>query len=543
MTAIFGGLFGLATVTSVVALLIQVVPPRNERALIDGTASASASASAAPGRARSESKKRQRVPIPGPWRIAELEKDPQVIVASGTMDRKSLMDVLGEKGVPKAQTYRILKAFDGVRKFDKNKRRDRFVVAIDRGTQRVKAFEYEVSKTEIYQTREGSDGLLSPGQKLDMKVAEGEISGAFYVDREIGASVASGGFEEGFVAAMDEALNGRISTESFEEGGTVRAIAVEETALGLFSHYKHIAALEYRPPDPAGKPIRVYTFNGQEARGYWDDRGKQPYSGAWRSPVPGAPVTSRFNPKRMHPVLHKIMPHQGTDFGAPMGTPVYSAYRGVVSFVGPHGPTGNWVAIDHPNGVETGYAHLSRFAPGLKVGDKVGTHQLVGYVGSTGRSTGPHLHFSARKNGVFFDAETLKLDGERIVPAGDRPMFLTTKAELDRRLEAIPLPEPPAEPPKRVAAAGSEPAGASDAPPEGSFGEAKGGRRAAVVGSPAAIASAAAEPGIHPKGFVEDTSEDDADPAPVAAPRPGAGPAKSGAPPDPAESDEDDDEK
>src|SRR5262249_3621122 len=214
----------------------------------------------------------------------------------------------------------------------------------------------------------------------------------------------------------------------------------------------------------------------------------------------------------MHPILHKIMPHQGTDFGAPMGTPVYSAYKGVVGFVGPHGATGNWVAINHANGIETGYAHLSRFAAGLKVGDKVGTHQLVGYVGSTGRSTGPHLHFSARKNGVFFDAETLQLDGERVVPTVDRQGFLSTKGELDHRLEAIPLPEPPPELAKPAAPAGSA-AAPGETPPEpaGASGSSKGGRHAVMIGSPAAIASAAAEPGIHPKGFIEDDSDDDDD--------------------------------
>jgi murein DD-endopeptidase MepM/ murein hydrolase activator NlpD len=543
MTAIFGGLFGLATVTSVIALLIQVVPPRDERAIIAGTSpSASGSASTSAALAKPEVKKRQRIAIPGPWRVSELEKDPATLVATATMDRKSLMDALGDKGVPKAQVYRIMKAFDGVRKFDKSARKDRFTVAMERSTRRVRAFEYAVSGTEIYQSREGSDGLLSTGAKLDLKIAEAEFIGAFYVGSDLGVAATSAGFEDGLFTALDEALSGRISSESFEEGGTVRVIAVEETALGLFARYKRIIAAEYRPPDPSAKPVRVYTFNGQDARGYWDDRGKQPYAGGWRSPVPGAPVTSRFNPKRMHPILHKIMPHQGTDFGATMGTPVYSAYRGVVSFVGPHGATGNWVGINHPNGVETGYAHLSRFAAGLKAGDKVGTHQLVGYVGSTGRSTAPHLHFSARKNGVFFDAETLQLDGERPVPVVDRQAFLAAKAELDRRLDAIPLPEPPPEQPKPVAAAGSLPTSAPEAPPEGAGALAKGGRHAVIVGSPAAIASAAAEPGIHPKSFVEDTGEDDEDPAAVPAP-PGATQGKPGIPPDPAESEEDDEER
>ncbi|MFO0760774.1 MAG: peptidoglycan DD-metalloendopeptidase family protein [Byssovorax sp.] len=526
MTAIFGGIFGLATLTSVIALLIWVVPPKNERALIAGSAAPPGSGSAGvPGKAKPEVKKRERVALPGPWRVSELEKDPGMTLVSGTMDRRSLMEALNDKGVPKAQVYRILKAFEATRKFDKSGKKDRFTLAMERESHRVKAFEYEITPSEIYQTKEGDDGILRPGEKLDMKIADSEVTAAFYVGSDLAASYQAAGLEDGILQAVDEALSGRMSSESFEEGGTVRVIAVEETALGLFSRYKRIVAVEYRPPDPSAKPVRAYTFNGQEAKGYWDERGRQPYAGGWRAPVPGAPVTSHFNPKRMHPVLHKIMPHTGTDYGAPTGAPIYSAYRGVVETVGPLGPCGNAVQIQHPNNIVTGYCHMSRFAPTLKAGDKVGTHHLIGYVGQTGRATGPHLHFFAKKAGVFFDAETLQLDGERPVPPVDRQAFLAAKGDLDRRLDAIQLPEPPPEQPK-PAAAGSGSAEAPDAPPSAQAKEGhekaggkepKGPRSAVMIGSPAALASAAAEPGIHPKGFIEDNSEDDdPDPGPVA---------------------------
>jgi murein DD-endopeptidase MepM/ murein hydrolase activator NlpD len=449
MTAVFGGLFGLATLTSLIALLIQGVPVRDERAMVamsSATPLASGGAEASKPGSTLELKKR-RTPVPGPWRISELARDSSVIVASDVMERRSFIAALAEKDVPKAQIYRIMKAFEGVRKFDKCGRKDRFTVAMERATRRVRAFEYEVSSSEIYQAKEDASGLLTGGT-LDMKISEEETVAAFYVSKDVAGSARAGGLEDGVLDTIDDALSGRVSTESFEEGSTVRLIAVEETALGMFSRYKKLSVVEYRPPDPAQKPIRIYDFTGQEGRGYFDERGRQPYAGGWRAPVPGAPVTSRFNPKRLNPVLKKIMPHNGTDFGAPMGTPVYSAYRGVVEWVGPAGATGNFVAINHPGGITTGYAHLSRFAAGIKVGDKVGTHQLIGYIGSTGRSTGPHLHFSAKKDGKFFDAETLQLDGERVMPGIDRAAFAAAKEALDKRLDAIPLPEPPPEPPR-----------------------------------------------------------------------------------------------
>jgi len=551
MTAVFGGLFGLAIFTSVVSVLIQSVPPRNERAIIANTASGSgasgASSADAPPTRESAVHRRVRVALPGPWRLSELEKDPGITVVRGTMDRKSLFDALGEKGVPKSEVYRIGKALEGVRKFEKSRKKDRFAVAL--ADKKVKAFEYEVSPGEVYQAREGDGGLLT-GSRLDMKLAEEEFSGAFYVASDVAAAARAAGFEDGVLGALDEALTGHMSTEGFEEGGTVRVIAVEETALGLFSRYKRVVAMEYRPADPAGKPVRIYSFNGQEAHGYWSDKGRQPSSGGWRSPVPGAAVTSPFNPKRLHPVLHTVMPHTGTDFRALTGTPIYAAYRGVISTVGPLGPCGNAVQIEHPGNILTGYCHMSRFA-NIKAGEHVGTHQLIGFAGATGRVTGPHLHFFAKKNGVFFDAQTLHMDGDRAVPSADRAGFLAAKAELDRRLDAIPLPEPPPEaekPAVSVPAVGSgEPAG--DAPAVASGKEGKGAkegkegstsRRGAMqVGSPEALAAARAEPGIHPSQLIESKGGDeDDDVSPPGSPPPPATTGKGKGKPDPADDEE-----
>jgi hypothetical protein len=559
MTAIFGGLIGLAAVSAVFALLIQQKPPPNERAMAAASGSA-ASPEAASSSAEAAVKKvaRTRNLVPGPWRLSELEKEPGIAVERGQMEKKSLLEALGEKGVPKSEVYRIIKALDGVRKFDKTKKKDKFAVAFDRATKKVKAFEFSTSPSDIWQARADDNGVLA-GTKLDMKLGEEEFTGAFYVGADVTESFKAAGFEEGILAALDEALSGHMSTEGFEEGGTVRVIAKEETALGAFSRYKRIVAMEYRPADPAGKPVRIYSFDGQEARGYWDERGHQPNAGGWRSPVPSAPITSPFNPKRLHPVLHTVMPHTGTDYGAPSGTPIYAAYKGTLVSVGPAGPCGNTVQIQHPGNIVTGYCHMSRFA-GIKAGDKVGTRQLIGYVGTTGRSTGPHLHFFVKKAGQFVDSRTLKIDGDRPVPAVDRSAFLAAKADLDRRLDAIPLPDPPSQKEKPVAAPSStaDPGGASasaepaaEAPPEKAAkagkepkeGRDKSGRRAVQIGSPDAVAAAKAEPGIHPSQFVESKGEDDDD-GPIDTPAPKATtPEKKGPKGKPDPSEDDDDEK
>jgi murein DD-endopeptidase MepM/ murein hydrolase activator NlpD len=365
-----------------------------------------------------------------------------VKIVTDQMNGRAFVKVLQEDGVEKAQVYRVLTAFEGQLKFDRTSRKDRFIAAIDKKTKLLRAFEWVVSPLEIWQARENDQGLLTAA-RLDLKVATEEVVGAFYVSKSLAKSIDWSIFEPGIDGALDDAYDGHTSTDAFEEGGTVRAIAIERTALGEFAGYESIVAAEYRPPDPSKSPVRIYSFKGDKSKGYFDERGRQPDGGGWVNPVPGAPITSRFNPKRMHPILKRIHPHNGTDYGAPTGTPIHAAYRGKVTWIGMRGAAGNLVLIEHPNGVETGYYHMSRYAEGLKVGQRVATNQLIGYVGTTGRSTGPHLHFAAKRDGKFFDAEKLRMDSFRVVHVDDRPAFLRHKAELDARLDAIPLPEPP----------------------------------------------------------------------------------------------------
>jgi len=311
---------------------------------------------------------------------------------------------------------------------------------LDRNSKRIKAFEYLPSPEEVFQAREGDDGLLTV-QKLDLQVKQSRVSSAFVVgDEGLESAVLAGGLEKALIGTLRDALSGHAALEELDRGTRVRVVAQEMTMLGDFARYVGIEALEIDYAGLERKRERIYYFNGPESRGYFDSAGRAPYSGGWRKPIPSAPITSKFNPHRFHPILKRIMPHEGIDFGAPMGTPVGASSYGTVTFVGFAGPTGNFVRLSHPGDIETGYAHLSRFAEGLKVGDKVKRLQVVGYVGSTGRSTGPHLHFSAKRAGKFFDPETLNLDGLRTLAQRERVQFEQSKTEYDKLLEAVPLP-------------------------------------------------------------------------------------------------------
>ena len=443
LIALFGTLIGIATVLTLIALLINVDRQRSApRGKASGAAAPSSSVAVAPIEPAAPVPKRARQKLIGPWRIADGKGDPKLRVVEGKISTDPFIKALSGAGVPEKEAYRVLTAMKGVRDFDKCNKADRFTALLERGSSRLKAFEYSVGPEEIYQAREGDDGLLK-GSKLDLKVERNQVTGALVYDgKSFDASAERAGFDTGLSHVVALALQGHLAMDELERGDRLRVIGQEVTVLGEFARYTGIEAVEVQFANPKREALRVYYFDDPSLRGYYDGTGKSPYEGGWRKPIPGAAITSAFNPRRMHPILHKIMPHMGTDIGSPAGTPVGASAPGTISYIGPGGPAGNLIKVMHANGIETGYAHLSRYVAGIKVGDKVKRLQTVGYVGSTGRSTGPHLHFSAQRDGKFFDAETLNLDGMRVLNKDQREQFMAVVAKYNPLLDAIALPAP-----------------------------------------------------------------------------------------------------
>ncbi len=159
-----------------------------------------------------------------------------------------------------------------------------------------------------------------------------------------------------------------------------------------------------------------YDFGGQSQ--FFRPSGESARKGLMRTPVDGARLTSGFG-MRFHPLLAYSRMHQGVDFGAAMGSPIYAAAGGKVVFAAPHGGHGNYVMIKHNGDLSTGYAHMSRFA--VRPGQNVGQGQVIGYVGSTGLSTGPHLHYEVWLRGQATNPVALKFSGG--TQLGDRDLY------------------------------------------------------------------------------------------------------------------------
>jgi len=180
----------------------------------------------------------------------------------------------------------------------------------------------------------------------------------------------------------------------------------------------------------SGEDNSLYYFDKEGSEGHYDRNGKSIEKALMKTPINGARLSSSYG-MRKHPIDGFNKMHRGTDFAAPMGTPIMASGSGVVKKAGWCGGGGNCVQIRHNSTYETIYAHMSKFARGIKSGVRVKQGQTIGYVGSTGKSTGPHLHYEVIVNGKKVNSQTLKLPSGKILKGEERKIFETKKIELD----------------------------------------------------------------------------------------------------------------
>ena len=180
----------------------------------------------------------------------------------------------------------------------------------------------------------------------------------------------------------------------------------------------------------SGQDNSLYYFDKDGSEGHYDKNGKSVKKALMKTPINGARLSSPFG-MRKHPIDGFNKMHRGTDFAAPMGTPIMASGDGVVKKAGWCGGGGNCVKIKHNSTYQTIYAHMSKFARGIKTGVRVKQGQTIGYVGSTGKSTGPHLHYEVIVNGKKVNSQKLKLPSGKILKGKERKNFETKKIKLD----------------------------------------------------------------------------------------------------------------
>ena len=179
-----------------------------------------------------------------------------------------------------------------------------------------------------------------------------------------------------------------------------------------------------------GRHNSFYYFKNKDGEGHYDNTGKSVQKALMKTPINGARLSSKFG-MRKHPIDGFTKMHRGTDFAAPLGTPIMASGNGFIERAKWCGGGGNCIKIKHNTTYSTVYAHMSKFASGIRAGIRIKQGQIIGYVGSTGKSTGPHLHYEVIKNGKRINSQTLKLPSGKILQGEERKLFEVKKIKLD----------------------------------------------------------------------------------------------------------------
>jgi murein DD-endopeptidase MepM/ murein hydrolase activator NlpD len=293
------------------------------------------------------------------------------------------------------------------------------------------------SAVTLSRTFDGALKLRELEEKVrsETAVASGHMSGSLYV------SALKAGADSRMVAEAVKLFSHKIDfardLQPRDEFKLVFDRKVTETGRTV-----ETGDLQYAEIASKGQTTRFYRFDDGGRVDYFDELGKNIKGFLLRTPLDGARVTSSFG-MRLHPLLGYTRMHAGIDFGAPTGTPVFAAGSGVVKEVRWAGGYGHWLKIEHQGGWATGYGHLSRYAAGLRVGQRVSQGQVVAYVGSTGMSTGPHLHYEVMRGNEKLNPTSAKVPQGTILSGRELAAFRAQKAKVDALLNKSGAPAQP----------------------------------------------------------------------------------------------------
>jgi len=290
-------------------------------------------------------------------------------------------------------------------------------------------FEYQPTPALRYlvEREDGADGAKPTwtARKLEATVEIKTVQAGGVVESSLYESVQKSGEPTALVGLLVELFAWDVNFYIDTHPGDRWKVVVEKQYLGgQFYKYGRVLAAEY-----GGKvgTFRAFYWAGKDAPRdrpgkYYDEKGLAVSKTMLKTPLRFVRISSKFDRRRLHPILHVERAHLGIDYAAPVGTPVWASASGRVVEAAMKRGSGNTVVIAHSNGLSTRYYHLSKFARGLRAGMPVRQKDVIGFVGTTGLSTGPHLHFSVTRNGAFVDPSKLQINRDAPVP--DRGAFI-----------------------------------------------------------------------------------------------------------------------
>ena len=339
-----------------------------------------------------------------PSRTSEGKNSAQPTI-EGRMEKGScLYTALKESGVSHDHIALITAQLKSIFDFRDCNPGDSFRVSLDEGGE-LATFIYEAGLTERYEVKKEEGRYVASKSAMTLDRDLTRITGE--IEITLFDAIEKAGEGDRLALAFVDVFAWEIDFHNDPRRADRFTILVEKLSKdGQFIRYGNILAAEY---DTLSQKYRGFYFSEPGGRaGYYDERGGSLEKSFLRSPLKFTRITSGYSRRRHHPILGGYHPHLAVDYAAPTGTPIRAVGDGKIVFCGWNRGYGNQVTIKHGNGYMTYYGHLSRFARGIRKGIRVEQKQVIGYVGSTGIATGPHLDFRISKNGKFLDPLKMK---------------------------------------------------------------------------------------------------------------------------------------
>jgi len=358
-----------------------------------------------------------------------------VAVTARVARNQTLAQALLKMQVPMAEVNGIVGALTGLFPFNRSRPGDQLRVERREGEEAVLRFSLRQGPADEWIVERAEDGTLR-GQKrpveLTTEVARVEVK----IEGSLWNSLERAGEAPELAVLASDVLAWDVDFYlDVRAGDRLRVVVQKTMADGKLLRYGEVLAAEYDGSATGEKRLFRYTDpSGQTS--YFDENGQSARRGFLKSPLKLARVTSGFG-NRVHPLLGYQRAHEGVDYGAPTGTPVWAVGDGTVRQSGWNGGCGKSVTLRHRNGYETIYCHLSSVA--VSAGKGVAQKQIIGYVGGTGLATGPHLHYAVKKNGAFVNPLKLQIPREAPVAPEYLDDFRQKVAPLRASLEGLPV--------------------------------------------------------------------------------------------------------
>lgn len=355
--------------------------------------------------------------------------EPRHQVIEGTIKRgETFSGSLGKMDIPRNRINLIVTQLRPYVDFRKIRGTESYQWISDEEGKLIK-FVFKVSPTEVYEIKKGPKGTYwAKKKKIPLQIILKKVEGE--VKTSLVKAMKDVGEHQSLATALSDILAWRMDFSQDVRESDRFKVVVEKIYKGdRFIKYGVIQAFEYQN---GGRIIRGIRFKNK----FYDDKGYPLEKTFLRAPCRFDYISSGFNRKRRHPIMGGVHPHLGIDYAAPIGTPVWAVADGKIVLKRWAKGFGKQIVIQHPNGYRSYYSHLSKYGPGIDVGKSVGQKQIIGYVGSTGFSTGPHLDYRLTKNGKFINPYKEKFSDS--LPIASKDFYKLRDERLDR-LETMSL--------------------------------------------------------------------------------------------------------